>query len=276
MSGPSAGSSAKTSRQGRGLIGALVAAGITPNMVSYAGLACAVASGCALALGAGHTLPWRSGTTPVATSWWPAVAGVLLGLSALADILDGRLARRGNLETRFGAVLDSTLDRFGDMAVFIGCALYYARLGNVTYVLVCCLAIVGSTQISYVKARGENLVEGLGIGFWQRGERMVAVILGALAGRVPTVLWISAVFPLFTVLRRVRRASALLAESPSSGTEIEALAERFAPWRQPRRSLMYGAFCVLVAAAIVAGPWIDPFFYGATDPLRALLDAASR
>jgi CDP-diacylglycerol--glycerol-3-phosphate 3-phosphatidyltransferase len=253
-----------------------VAAGITPNMVSYAGLGCALASSAALVLGAGHTLPLQAGSSLRGTSWWPAIAGVLLGLSALADILDGRLARKGNLQTRFGAVLDSTLDRFGDMAVFIGCALYYAGLGNMTYVFVSCLAIVGSTQVSYVKARAENLVDGLGIGFWQRGERMVAMIIGGLTGRVPTVLWISAVFPLLTVWRRVRRARNLLTEGAGRESSIERFAQKFAPWRQPRRSLSYRLFCVLIAGLIVAGPWLDPFFYGTTDPLRAILEAARR
>jgi CDP-diacylglycerol--glycerol-3-phosphate 3-phosphatidyltransferase len=253
-----------------------VAAGITPNMVSYAGLVCALGSSAALALGAGDTLPWDEGTGAGGKSWWPAIAGVLLGVSALADILDGRLARKGNLQTRFGAVLDSTLDRFGDMAVFVGCALYYAGVGNMTYVLVSCLAMVGSTQVSYVKARGENLVDGLGIGFWQRGERMVAMIIGGLTGRVPTVLWISAVFPLLTVWLRVRRARTLLSEPGGHESSIERFAREFAPWRQPRRSLSYRLLCVLIAGMIVAGPWLEPFFYGTTDPLREFLRAAGR
>jgi phosphatidylglycerophosphate synthase len=253
-----------------------VAAGITPNMVSYAGLVCALGSAAALVLGAGHTLPWQASAGAQGGSWWPAVAGGLLGLSALADILDGRLARKGNLQTRFGAVLDSTLDRFGDMAVFVGCALYYADLGNMTWVLISCLAMVGSTQVSYVKARAESLVDGLEIGFWQRGERMVAMIIGGLTGRVPTVLWISAVFPLLTVWLRVRRARALLTETAGRESPIERFAETFAPWRQPRRSFAYRLFCVLIAGSIVAGPWLDPFFYGTTDPLRAFLETAGR
>lgn len=251
------------------VISRLVALGVTPNMVSWAGLVCSLAGGVFLAIGAGDTLRWEAATTPVSTSWWPVFAGLFIGLAAVADLLDGRLARHGNLETKFGAVLDSTLDRFGDMAVFIGCAVYYARNGNATLVLVSCLALAGAVQISYVKARAENFVDGVGIGFWQRGERVVAVLVGCFAGRIPTVLWISAIFPLFTVLRRVRYAYGLLSGKRAQGI-LNELAT-IAPWRQRRGSAAYVLFCAVVTAAIIGAPLASPFFYGSSDPLGALL-----
>lgn len=243
--------------------------GVTPNMVSYAGLAFAIVTAACFLAGAGHTLPWESPDSPAPTSWWPFAGAIFFGFSAIADVLDGQLARRNGLATKFGAVLDSTLDRFGDMAVFIGCAMYFAARGNVSYVLIACLAMAATTQISYVKARAENLTSGLGVGFWQRAERMVAMILGGLLGRVPTVLCIMALFPMFTVLRRVLLAHRLLGEARDS--RLEKAFDRTLPWRQPRFSTSYLALCAAITVAILVLPWVHPFFYGVMDPLRAAL-----
>jgi CDP-diacylglycerol--glycerol-3-phosphate 3-phosphatidyltransferase len=238
-------------------------------MVSAVGLLFAFAAAGCFLTAAGHTLPWETSSPPTPSSWWPVAGGVALGFSALADILDGRLARRTGLATQFGAVLDSTLDRFGDMAVCIGCALYFAAQGNVTFVLISCVAMAASTQISYVKARAEHLTSGLEVGFWQRAERMVAMILGGLLGRVPTVLCLTALFPLFTVLRRVALARRRLAAAPPS--RFEPSFDRLLPWRQQRFSGPYLALCAVIIAAIVVLPRVHPFFYGIADPLRAVL-----
>lgn len=244
----------------------LAAAGVTPNMVSYLGLALALGAAYCFALGAGH-VPWGSEQAPA--SWWGVAGGVLLGLSALADILDGPLARATNLATRFGAVLDSTLDRFGDMAVLIGCAVYFGARANVTYILLACLAMSAGTQVSYVKARAESLTSGLGVGFWQRPERTAALILGGLIGRVPVVLCILALFPMFTVLRRVMLAYRLLGNPQQS--RLEKWLDESAPWTQPRFSAPYFATCLVITIAIVVLPELHPFFYGLTDPLRTIL-----
>ena len=245
----------------------LAGAGVTPNFVSYVGLALALAAAYCFALGAGHVLPWESAQAPA--SWWGVAGGILLGLSALADILDGPLARANNLTTPFGAVLDSTLDRFGDMAVLIGCAVYFGALANVTYILVTCLAMSAGTQVSYVKARAESLTSGLGVGFWQRPERTAALILGGLLGRVPVVLCVLAIFPMFTVLRRVLLAYRLLGNPQQS--RLEKWLDESAPWTQRRYSVPYFATCLVIAVAIVGLPTLHPFFYGSTDPLRAIL-----
>ena len=243
--------------------------GITPNMVSVFGLAASLLTAGCLALGAADTLPWEAATSPAKTSWWPFIGAVLYGLAALADVLDGHLARSNNLATKFGAVLDSTLDRFGEAAVFIGCAVHFAAAGNVTYVLIACLAMIASTQISYVKARAENMTTGLGVGFWQRAERMIALILGGVIGRVPSVLCIMALFPMFTVARRVLLAQRLLGEARDS--RLEEIFDRTLPWRQPRFSPPNLILVAVIVVAIVVAPWIHPFVYGVMDPLKALL-----
>jgi phosphatidylglycerophosphate synthase len=236
-------------------------------MVSYTGLAFALLTGGCFLAGAGHTLSWEASDSPAPTSWWPFAGGIFFALSAIADVLDGQLARRSGLATKFGAVLDSTLDRFGDMAVFIGCAVYFAAQGNVSYVLIACLAMTAATQISYVKARAESLTTGLEVGFWQRAERMVAMILGGMLGRVPAVLCILALFPMFTVLRRLLLAQRLLGEARDS--KLEDAFDRALPWRQPRFATPYLVLCTAIIVAILVLPWLHPFFYGVMDPLRA-------
>jgi len=273
------------------LIERLVAVGVTPNAVSYAGLACALGAAVALAVGAGHQPPWAtsatSGTAEIwdtgrvpapPTSWWPFVAGALLAVSAVLDLLDGAIARAAGLQTRFGAILDSTLDRFGDIALYAGCAVYWSGRSNVTFVLLSFLAAAGAVQVSYVKARGENLVEGLGVGFWQRGERIVALLVGAVSGSVATALLLLAVFPLFTVLRRVRLARTLVDDAAgASGTSAAAGSVwAAAPWNRGRRNVPYWAFCALIAAAIVAGPHLHPFLAGLEDPIGTWMHGVVR
>ncbi|RMF23929.1 MAG: CDP-alcohol phosphatidyltransferase family protein [Deltaproteobacteria bacterium] len=243
-----------------------IARGATPNMISCAGLVAACAAAACLAVGAGHAPPWETGPRGQPHSLWPAAAGLLMLVAGILDLLDGAVARNGNLQTRFGGVLDSTLDRFGDMAVLLGCSLYFARAGNLTYVLLSGLALVWIVQISYVKARAEAFVEDLGVGFWQRGERTVAFILGGLSGHVATVLWILALLPPFTVARRLIHAWRLLSGDPA------APAGSFVPpWRGPRGAPGYVAVCLLLAALIVLGPHVHGTLGASADPFGTFL-----
>lgn len=269
-------------------IGRLIALGVTPNRISYAGLLCALGAAAALAAGAGHLPPWSSGgwyapdvTLAPPASWWPFAAAVLLAVSAMLDLLDGAVARAAGLETRFGAILDSTLDRFGDIALYAGCAVYWSGRSNVTFVLLSFLAAAGAVQVSYVKARAESLVEGLGVGFWQRGERIVALLIGAASGSVATALLMLAVFPLFTVLRRVRLARRLVGAAAGSGEPHQTASAVYtllaaAPWNQGRRAVAYWAFCAVLATTIIAGPHLHPFFGGVEDPLGVWMHRVGR
>lgn len=258
-----------------GLIAALANLGVTPNMVSYAGFAFAIAAAIALAMGAGDPPPWR-GDTSVASSAsvWPLVAALFLGLSAAADLLDGALARGAGLQTRYGALLDSTLDRFGDVALYAGCAIHFAAAGNVTFVALSFLAAAAAVQVSYVKARGENLVTGLGVGFWQRGERIALLLVGALSGSIASALVLLALFPLFTVGRRLGTARERIEAADNGQPPPTRPVPRLQPpWQRSRRSAAFWAFCLALTAAVIAGPSIDPLFAGARDPLGEFLRA---
>lgn len=247
------------------LVPALAALGVTPDMVSWAGLFLALACGACLAVGASHTLPLFGAGEDA--SWWPFLAGLFLGASALADLLDGDLARARGRPSRFGALLDSTLDRFGDAAILGGCALHFAAQGNVTYVLLVIVGITVTIQVSYVKARAENLgpmPSGTrSVGYWQRGERMVTLLCGAFMGHVPAALWMTAVFPFATVWGRVREGRRRI-EARESG-EAPPPASRFLV----RNSPLYLATCASLVVLLALMPRV-PLFRGSADPLGAL------
>lgn len=245
------------------------AAGVTPNMLSWWGLFTTLGCAVCLALGAGHALPVEAGAVEAPTSWWPVWAAFFLGLASALDLLDGALARHGGTASNYGALLDSTLDRFGDMAIFVGCGVYFATHGNATYTLLSGIALTATVQVSYVKARGENLTTGLGMGYWQRGERCALLILATGVGRVPFALWVLAIFPMLTVLRRYLEAKRKLVGDDRLPA-AEAAALRLAPhWS--RRSPWFWALASAIALATWAVPRWIPFFQGVADPLGDLL-----
>ncbi len=244
------------------LVPALVRLGVTPDMVSWAGLGLSVACAACLAVGASHTLPIFGGDRP--SSWWPFVAFLLLGLACLADLLDGDIARAGAGATPEGALLDSTLDRFGDVAFYAGCGVHFAAMGNPSYVALACLAIAAASLVSYVKARGETLAPGVRMGgYWGRGERMVTLLVGCFVGHVPAALWMLATLPFLTVWRRVREGLERL-----RGAAPPAWALR-PGWR--RSSPLYLATCAALVVILLALPYLHPAFGGGFDPLGPLL-----
>ncbi|HRD01700.1 MAG TPA: CDP-alcohol phosphatidyltransferase family protein [Candidatus Saccharicenans sp.] len=111
----------------------------------------------------------------------PVWALVFLLISGMMDILDGKVATNGNRKTRFGAVFDSSLDRYSEFAIYFGLG-YYFRHHWVLWVIA--LAFLGSTMVSYTKARAEGLGIQCQMGIMQRAERLVLLILGTLIGLI--------------------------------------------------------------------------------------------
>ncbi|MCP4247823.1 MAG: CDP-alcohol phosphatidyltransferase family protein [bacterium] len=247
----------------------LAAVGITANMVTATGFAVAVAAGVCLVFGAGHVLP-RAGVAPGPTSWWPLGAAIFMTLIGSMDILDGALARLQNKPSRFGEMLDSFLDRCGDLAVCSGCALHFALVGNVTFAALAIVGMCNATLISYVKARAENLIDDCGVGYWLRGERMAAFVIAAYAGHVSAAVLLLAVSPAFTVLRRLRYVYAVMAGRPETGPQT-GVQRWLRPWREPRGSVAYDVVTGTNIAFLLFGPWVWPFAYGQSDPLGMLL-----
>jgi len=145
-------------------IALLARLGVTPDQVTLAGLLLSCAAAAALAV-----------------DRYPAAAGLLL-VGSLCDAMDGGLARLTGRGSRFGAFFDSTLDRYAEAAIFMGLAVSYARAANPLLVGMAFAAGAGSLLVSYARARAEGLGVDCRVGLMERPERLVVLILGALAG----------------------------------------------------------------------------------------------
>jgi CDP-diacylglycerol--glycerol-3-phosphate 3-phosphatidyltransferase len=120
----------------------------------------------------------------VITGWlfWSGymfLGGIVLILAGACDVLDGRLARNTNRTSRFGAILDSTVDRYSEIFVFMGLAAFF-RSASMSAIII--LAMAGSLLTSYVRARAEGLGLECKIGLMQRPERVTFIAVGAVIG----------------------------------------------------------------------------------------------
>ncbi len=131
------------------------------------------------------------------------VAGTLVLLSGLFDILDGALARATGRTTRFGAMLDSTFDRLADAALLFGVALLYVNTGHWVNVVLAFLALVGSFLTSYVRARAEGLGIACPVGLFTRAERVIILALGLFLNQLFIALAVLSGLAFFTVGQRL-------------------------------------------------------------------------
>ena len=196
----------------------LITAGVTPNHVTIAGLFANCIAAVGLVAGASHHAPWEAAVPGVGQSYWPLWVWAWLFVAGACDMIDGAIARLGDLGSRFGGVLDSVVDRMSDMALYGGLILHFALIGNITYAALSWAALCNGLLISYAKARAEDDIDDCGVGFWQRGERSAAIWLAAATGHLPIMLWQQAISPFFTFVRRVRHARAVL-RAEAAGTE---------------------------------------------------------
>ena len=130
-------------------------------------------------------------------------AGIVVIGAGLFDMVDGRVARETNRVTRFGGFFDSVLDRYSDLALLVGLLVYYASINRYFYVVLTAIVMTGTVLISYTRARAENTIRKCKIGFLERPERVVLIIIGALANRMAPVLWVIAVLSNITVISRI-------------------------------------------------------------------------
>src|SRR4029077_1875993 len=107
-------------------------------------------------------------------------AGVVVIGAGVFDMVDGRVARATSQVTRFGGFFDSVLDRYSDLALYIGLLVYYAGINRPFYIVLTAIVMTGSVMISYTRARAENAIPKCKVGFLERPERVVLIIIGAL------------------------------------------------------------------------------------------------
>ena len=130
-------------------------------------------------------------------------AGAVVIGAGLFDMVDGRVARETNRVTRFGGFFDSVLDRYSDLALLMGLLVYYASIDRFFYVVLTAIVMTGSVMVSYTRARAENTIQKCKVGFLERPERVVLLIIGALFDRMAPVLWVIAVLSNLTVAHRM-------------------------------------------------------------------------
>jgi phosphatidylglycerophosphate synthase len=129
--------------------------------------------------------------------------GVLILAGAFFDVLDGVVARTQNKMTRFGAFLDSVLDRYSDGLMFLAIAYNMANVPNSTGVMLSLGTLLGSFLISYSRARAEGIGEECKYGIMERPERLILLSIGAISGFIIPALWVLVVLTNFTVMQRI-------------------------------------------------------------------------
>src|SRR6195256_5647604 len=131
------------------------------------------------------------------------VGGIVVIGAGLFDMVDGRVARETNRVTRFGGFFDSVLDRYSDLGVLVGLLVYYASINRFFYVVLTAIVMTGTVMVSYTRARAENTIPKCKVGFLERPERVVLIIIGGLFDRMAPVLWGLAVLSNLTVIHRM-------------------------------------------------------------------------
>jgi CDP-diacylglycerol--glycerol-3-phosphate 3-phosphatidyltransferase len=130
------------------------------------------------------------------------LAGVILIVAGLFDMVDGMVARQLNEVTRFGAFFDSIMDRYSDLIMYLGLIIYYGQAERINYVVLVGIVMMGSVLTSYARARAECLIPSCKVGFLERPERIVLLLIGSFYYMDP-VLWVIAVFSNWTVVHRI-------------------------------------------------------------------------
>jgi CDP-diacylglycerol---glycerol-3-phosphate 3-phosphatidyltransferase len=222
----------------RAIIGASVALGIHPNTLTVIGVLINVVA--AWALGNDRFL----------------LGGVIMIVANIFDFIDGKVAHITNTVSRFGAFWDSTLDRFSDIALFLGLIYLYADLRRTDYVMVAALAMMFSIMTSYARARAESLIDKCKVGFMERPERIVLFMIGAFTDRMAGVLWVILILSIVTVANRIHYTYLALNAKPvpRGSNPVSAVFWRAFFWTDERTTIPYDVWVI----AILAFVWLVP------------------
>ncbi len=184
------------------------------------------------------------------TQW---LGGIVLIVAGAFDMLDGAVARISRGSTTFGGFLDSVTDRYTDFLMLFGILAYLLNHVNgsrVLYLVLWALTVIGTATTSYIRARAETEIPECKVGFMERAERTVTIIIGLLAGNVHITLWILAIFGNLISIQRIFFARAVMSGREPSGT--------FWYWRYPRLTAPHFTLCALLILSLIIGHWIIP------------------
>jgi len=221
----------------RAIINLCVRLRIHPNTLTLVGVIVNV--GAAWALGFGRFM----------------LAFVVMLIANIFDFIDGKVAHMTNTVSEFGAFWDSTLDRFSDLALLTGLIFLYSKLGRSDYVMIAALALIFSIMTSYARARAESLVKKCKVGFMERPERIVLLMIGAATNRMAGVLWVVLVLSILTVANRIYYTYLDLNRLPLPTRKgVAGIFNRAFFWTDERATLPYDVWVV----AILAFVWLIP------------------
>jgi len=167
------------------VVGILSRSGIKPNALTFINLALNIVA--AYVIAGSHFV----------------LGGVLVLVSGLFDLLDGALARFTGQTTRFGAILDSTVDRISEAAILCGLLIWYIPKEAKIEIVLILAVLIGSFLVSYIRARAEGLGLQCQIGLFTRAERVIVLAIGLLVNQVFIALCVLAVFSYITVVQRL-------------------------------------------------------------------------
>jgi len=130
-------------------------------------------------------------------------AGVTILVAGLFDMLDGALARKTNRTTRFGAFLDSLLDRLSEGLLFLAIIFNFAKTGQTNYILIGAATLLVTQLVSYSRARAEAIGIDCEVGFFTRAERVIVLAIGFLINQLEIILVIILIFSLISLIQRI-------------------------------------------------------------------------
>jgi len=183
------------------------------------------------------------------------LAGVIMIVANIFDFIDGKVAHELQLQSKFGAFWDSTLDRFSDLALLTGLIFLYSKLGRSDYVMVAALTLIFSIMTSYARARAESLVDKCKVGFMERPERIVLFMIGAFTDRMAGVLWVILVLSILAVANRIYYTYLVLNGRPMPSKDgAKGVFNRAFFWTDERTTIPYDLWVI----AILAFVWLTP------------------
>ena len=228
----------------RAIINTCIALGIHPNLLTFIGVLINVYAAVELA---------RNNFV---------LAGVIMIVANIFDFIDGKVAHETGKMSRFGGFWDSVIDRFSDLALFIGLIYLYSSMHRTDYVMVAAVALTFSIMTSYARARAESIIAKCKVGFMERPERIVLFMIGAFTNRMAAVLWVMCVLSVLTVADRIyytwRELEGKQTTPRTGGMNPLTIPARMVWnaifWTHDRATWQYD----VMVAAILAFVWLTP------------------